>query len=535
MASELGKGLLRITSNYARLVFMVSMGIVLVPLVLNGATDIGFGLWGMLGATAGFGDMFKEIVQTSMNRELGDAYHRGDDAYFKKVINSAFVVSVTSMFFGVCIYAAIYFCLPLLNIEASWMPTARTIVIFQGISSAVAIGAAPLFNLYIVSERMGMYNAWLVAERSSYLLAAIVWVVLFPIDDPQETLVRFAITGALCAVCVVTLASLVMLFLDRRTLPKPSLADRTEIVSIVKTSGWNGVVSAALNMHIRLDQLLVNLWFGLAGNAVFVAAVRLASYIRMITVGMTDGLDVVAARLSSQQQGDRLTTLVPRVTKMHAMIAIPAAVFVLVYAPHLLELWIGKQLDDTQLQRCVTTVRILAIGMCARGISDGWIRLLYGAGYIKRYAPVILIGGLMNPIVAFTLFRSLHAEQHAGEVWSSFNAPAIAFASIFMTAHLLWIPRVVQRCLGVSVRTLVKPIIRPAIMGACLFVFGAILTRYYHIHTVLDLGVHVVAISVVGVVLLLVVVADPRDRGLVSAMLGKIVSRFRAPEPRENQ
>ena len=530
MASELGKGLLRITSNYARLVFMVSMGIVLVPLILNGATEIGFGLWGMLGATAGFGDMFKEIVQTSMNRELGDAYHRNDDSYFRKVINSAFVVSVTSMLFGICIYAIIYFCLPLLNIEESWMATARTIVIFQGIASAVAIGAAPLFNLYIVSERMGMYNAWLVAERSSYLIAAIIWVVLFPVDDPQQTLVRFAITGALSAVCVVTLASIVMLALDRRTLPKLSLADRTEIKSIVKTSGWNGVVSAALNLHIRLDQLLVNLWFGLVGNAVFVAAVRLASYIRMITVGMTDGLDVVAARLSSQQQGSRLSTLIPRVTKLHAMIAIPAAVVVLVYAPHLLELWIGKQLTDVQLDRCVTTVRILAIGMCARGISDGWIRVLYGAGYIKRYAPIILMGGVMNPIVAFTLYKSLPTEQNAGDVWSSFNAPAIAFACIFMTAHLLWIPRVVRRCLGVGVRTLVKPIIRPAIMGACLFAAGAVLTHYYHVASLLDLAIHVVIIGSVGMLLLITIVADQNDRALAKGAISRIRNRGKKPQ-----
>jgi O-antigen/teichoic acid export membrane protein len=526
MSSERSKFILRVSTNYARLLCMVSMGILLVPLVLEGTTEIGFGLWGMLGATAGFGDMFKEIVQTSMNRELGDAYHREDDTYFKKVINSAYIVSLSSTLFGVMIYAVIYLCIPLLNIEPEWAQTARTIVIFQGASSAVAIAAAPLFNLYIVSERMARYNAWLVLERFSYLLAAIIWIVLVPMDDPKETLLRFAMTGASIAVLVVCSAAIMMLCIDRRTIPKLSLADRVEMKKIVVTSGWNGVVSAALNLHIRLDQLLVNIWFGLAGNAVFVAAVRLSSYIRMVTIGMTDGLDVVAARMTSQKQDTKLTSLLPRITKLHALVAIPAATVVYMYAPYLLDYWIGKQLSPDQLQRCITTVRILIVGMCARSIADGWVRVLYGAGYIKRYAPVILLGGVLNPVTACVLYLLMPAELVPGSLWADVNAPAIAFASIFMTAHLLWLPRVVQRCVDVRPSALLKPIVRPALMGICIIASGYTLINTLGVESLLMLAVNIATMGALCVAFFVTFGADKDDRVILGSLVGAVLRKL---------
>ncbi len=515
MSTERGKFIIRISTNYARLLCMVTMGILLVPLILEGTTEIGFGLWGMLGATAGFGDMFKEIVQTSMNRELGNAYYRNDDSYFKRVMNSAYVVSSASTVFGFLIYALIYLCIPLLNIEQEWVGVGRQIVIYQGMSSAVAIAGAPLFNLYIVSERLAMYNAWLVLERSGYLMAAILWVVVFPFDDPKQTLLAFAITGASFAICVVFSAALVMLILDKRTIPKLGLSDRYEVKQILVTSGWNGVVSAALNLHIRLDQLLVNIWFGLAGNAVFVAAVRLSSYIRMITLGMTDGLDVVAARLTSQKRDDQLASLLPRVTKLHALVAIPAAATVYVYAPHLLDMWIGRQLTEDQLLRCVTTVRILIVGMCARSIADGWVRVLYGSGYIRRYAPTILLGGLLNPVIAGALYLSLPIEIEPGAFWANSNAPAIAFASIFVTVHLLWIPRIVNRCVGIPPRLLFVPIVRPALVAVGILVVSTILIRINEIQTLLTLAINVSITGLFCVIFFVSFGADREDREIM--------------------
>ena len=512
MASELARAAVRISTNYVRLMIMVVMGIVLVPIILDGSTDIGFGLWGLLGATAGFGDMFKEIVKTSMNRELGEAYHRHDDAYFKRVFNSALAVATGATVFGLFIYVVIYLCLPYLNIEENWMQSAKAVVIFQGIASAGAIAGAPLFNLYLASERMALYNTFLVTERASYLVSAIFWMILYPDPDPQTNLVRFAITGALMTIAVIAASSILMMILDRRTIPRPALASRDEIKQIIHTSGWNGVMSAALNMHIRLDQLLVNIWFGLAGNAVFVAAVRLASYVRMITIGMTDGLDVVAARLTSQNQAQRLNQLLPRITKLHAIIAIPAATIVVVYAPDLLRLWIGKHLDENQLKITITVVRIITVGMAARSISDGWITVLYGAGYVRKYAPIVLLGGLLNPILAYALYVLLPNNAAPGEISSSFNAAAISFSSIFIGLHLLWIPRIVRSCLQVPMGLLFVPILRPALVGALLAFLSVVYRRALPVDTALILALHAIVLAITGGLLTLLLVPDAQDR-----------------------
>ena len=527
MSSELSKGIFRIGSNYARLVLTVILGILLVPLILEGATDVGFGLWGLLGATAGLGDMFKEVVQTSMNRELGDAYHSDDDHKFRRVFNSALVVSLCATLFGVLIYGIIYFVIPMLNITDDWIAAARTVVLFQALASCVSIACAPLFNLYLIAERMITYNLLLVFERSSYFWAAIVWVVLNPSDDPQQTLVQFAATGAIITVIVVVLAAVSMLILDKRTRPSRALVDRAEVRSIITTSGWNGVMTIALNMHIRLSQLLVNIWFGLTANAIFAAAVRLSSYIRMVTTGMTDGLDIVAARLTAQNQKDSIGKLLPQITKFHGLIAIPACVVVFIYTPALLEVWVGKHFEKEQLEICIITVRVLAIGMAARGVSDGWLRVLYGAGYIQKYAPLILIGGAINPLLSFALFLSLPNNEASQTVLASFHAPAIAFTLIFIGIHFGGVQLVVRKYLGVSPVVLCKVLFRPVIIGLVIGGVAYTMREAFPVERFRDLLVHFTLIGAALLPLLVIVGFDKDETRVVKEIVVKAISKLR--------
>lgn len=527
MSSEFSKGIFRVGSNYLRLVLTVSLGIMIVPLILDGATDVGFGLWGLLGATAGLGNMFKEVVQTSMNRELGDAYHSDDDHKFRQVFNSALVVSGCATLFGILIYAAIYIVIPLLNIEEGWLEAARMIIIFQTIASCVSIALAPLFNLYIISERMITYNLLLVLDRSSYFWAAVVWVVMYPSDDPQQTLVRFAGTGAMISVVVVVVAAVVMLMMDKRTRPSPSLIDKGEVKSIISTSGWNGVISVALNMHIRLSQLLINVWFGLAANAVFAASVRLSSYIRMVTTGMTDGLDIVAARLTAQNKKDSIGALLPQITKLHGLVAIPACTVVFIYAPPLLSVWIGRHFTPDQLEICVMTVRVLAIGMAARGISDGWLRVLYGAGYVQKYAPLILVGGLINPILSFALYAALPNRGAEESILASYHAPAITFSLIFIVVHFIGIQFMVRKYLGVSPKVLCfvlwRPMVFTALLGAC--AYG--LRQQFEIERFLDLVLHMAAIAAIAIPLIILIGLDSSEQTMLRQAIKRVAKKIR--------
>ena len=91
--SELRRGVLRICSNYIRLGLMIILGLLTVPILLAGVGPVGFGLWGLLGATVGLGDLFKEIVQEAKSAGLAGRYHvyaslapyTGNDIEFYKI------------------------------------------------------------------------------------------------------------------------------------------------------------------------------------------------------------------------------------------------------------------------------------------------------------------------------------------------------------------------------------------------------------------------------------------------------------------
>jgi len=90
---------------------------------------------------------------------------------------------------------------------------------------------------------------------------------------------------------------------------------------------------------MRLDQLLMNV-FGVMANSFFGFGMQLASYARMITVGMTDGLDAVAARMGATREAGALQGLLTQTTRLHALVALPAGAAVIILADPLVALWL---------------------------------------------------------------------------------------------------------------------------------------------------------------------------------------------------
>jgi uncharacterized membrane protein len=107
----------------------------------------------------------------------------------------------------------------------------------------------------------------------------------------------------------------------------------------------------------------------------------------------------------------------------------------------------------------------MALGMVTRAISDGWIRILYGAGHVTCYAPLVIAGGIANPLLAGLLLLVLPASVRITAVcWS--------FSTVLFVVHGILIPIAGARALGISSVKLVSPLLRPLIVA---LVFAPIL------------------------------------------------------------
>ncbi|MFG0285535.1 MAG: lipopolysaccharide biosynthesis protein, partial [Phycisphaerales bacterium JB039] len=332
----------------------------------------------------------------------------------------------------------------------------------------------------------------------------------------RSAVIVYAWVSALLMIGSVILAAALMVALDRRTAPRPQLASREGARAVLAVGGWNSLTLLASNMHIRLDQLLMNLFLGLKLNAVFTVAVTLGSYARMTTVGVTSGVDAVAARLSARAPGGAVAVLLHHSTRLHALVALPAAAGILLLTGPILHVWLGRRLDPQSMQMAVTLTQLILIGVTARAISDGWFRVLYGAGHIRRYAPLVLAGGLANPVIAIGLLLTLPDPIR-------YTGPAISYAAIIVSLHFVAAPRIVADVLGLRYREILAPVLRPLaatlIMAPAPVVGRVVISTW----TPLSLGAVIFAAGAVyaGAAWLLVV-RDHERRRIRAATLGRL-------------
>ena len=457
MPSEARRAVTRIGTNYARLFISLVSGVILVPLLFAWLGKSAFGLISLLGASVGIAALAQDVIRQSLIRELAAGYHAGDEP-FRRAYNSAYVLSFAAAAFTAIAFIALYFLIPVLNIEPGLVSAARWLIGAEGVYVTLLLPVAPAFNMYVVTERFVFHNFYTAAFRSNYLIAAIILYFWFDFADPGAALKAYALLTVSLNLILLALAVVRMVLIDRRLIPSPRYVSRDTLREISRTFGWNTGVILAMNLHERIPQFIVNIAFGLGTNALYGLALRLAGYVRMMTLGMTFGLDAVSSRLSAADDHERIKALIHHATRLHAMAALPGALFVFTLAEPLLRLWVGRHLEnpDHDIPLTVTLVQIMMFALMSRAISDGWIKILYGAGHVKRYAPLVLVGGVLNPIVAVLLLMLMPESLRL-------NAPAIAFAVVLTIVHMLLLPVVGARCLEVRVRDMIGPVLRPAL------------------------------------------------------------------------
>jgi O-antigen/teichoic acid export membrane protein len=466
MPSEFRRGTIRIASNYARLFATFILGLIYVPVFINTLGNEAFGLIGLVGSSIGLAAMFSAIALTALNRELTKSYHSSDRRDFLRTYNSAWAVSIGMGIVAACSFGVLYLCLPLLEISNEMMTAAKWVVIAKGSNSVITVVIAPAYLMWKISERMVIHNLLHTAERACELLSILVLIYFVGVSDPSTGLIAYAGIYFVLSTAVQATGAFGFMMIESGLVPNPAHFSWSDVRQVLKTGGWNSIVVTAINLHIRLDQIIMNIFFGLImGNAIFSIAVRLTSYVRMLANGVTWGLDIVSARLSttenepeskSRRRSMSLGELVQHSTLLHAMVTFPAGLMMILYAEPIIRLWVSREIADPEVfAKSVVLTRILAIGMIGRSIANGWERVLYGAGHIRRYAPMILLGGLTNPVIAIVLIAYLPLSI-------AYAGPSIAYAVVFLTVHFIGMPIVASRVLAISTGEVLAPLLRPA-------------------------------------------------------------------------
>ena len=458
----------RVAANYAGLFSNLVIGIFLVRELIRVLGEDGFGLVSLFGMTVGVGIMIQDIVRQTMIRELGAAYHR-KDVDFKSIQACAFGVVTIACIVACMVFTVFWSTVPLFSIPENLIGPGQWFIVAKAIQCICFTLAAPLFNLFVITERMFLANLFVVNERFMLLLSILGVGLISELSTGQKVVIY---GFASCAAASFTYLSgaVLITIIDRKTRPQLNLINTAGVKHILKNSIYQGSAITAVNLHVRIGAFIVNLFVGLSANLVYGLGLQFASYIRQAAAGMTLGLDAVATRFSVGSAQQDVRWLVRRSTQMHAAVIFPVAAFALLFSSDLIELWVGDILKETNPSKhlLIPMIFAVAIGISARALSDAWIQILYGAGKIKTYIFPLVIASACNPVLAIIVSILLPAK------WAGLGPP-IAMSILFLTIHCGWIGRIAHKELGAHFVDLITPLIGPcigtaiAVLATCLF------------------------------------------------------------------
>lgn len=467
--AETKNHLLRISSNYIRLLSTLTFGIFVVPLSIRWLGDDAFGIISLLGANIGLAGVFRQIIQNSLVRELGQAYHGDEDKFHQSYVTICIIALVGSIFSAIS-FGIVLLLLPVFKIPDEFVASARWFVVGQGTYTTVMTLLAPILNMYLVKERFVGYNLWYIGVRLGNILSIIILGYIIVIDDPALGLALHGLTWAALAILGMVIAAAIMVGKDRRLMFRIKGSDKHARSQVLSTFSWNTGVQIAMNLHEQIPPLLLNLFFGTLANAAWGVGFRFVAYIRMCTTGVQFGSDAVSARLTAgdDSEGSRkkLQRLMYVQTKLTAMIALPAAIIVFVYGWPIFDVWVGKSLTSYNevMPTAVIISRILAVALMARAISDSWLMILYGAGFVKAYAPWVFAGGIFAPLASIVLMLTLPDSMIV-------YAPPTMFAVVLVVVHLIGLPIIAGRCLHIKPSSLLialcPPLVAVGVALAC--------------------------------------------------------------------
>ena len=458
--SEAKRGLIRICANYARQVAVVLLGVALLPLLVHSLGEEGFGLVMLMGLTAGVAGALNQIVVGSLSRELGAAFNSPDPQEFLRTYNTAVVLSPLVALLSLIVFGVLIALVPVIfNVEGPFVNAARWFLGAQGIFMFFTVALVPMFNMYLISERMAQHNLWITCQRSSFVAAALI-LLLLDLSEPQAVIAYGIISVSLAVMIRLIATATIVIRLRRLLLPRPSFFCSRALRSIVHVGGWNLFGNLSRELQIPTHAYLMNWWMGLGGNFIFGTASALVLVIQRVAFGITDGVGVVSARLSTTEGNAPVRRLIHHTTRLAGTMAFPAAAVLMVLAEPILVVLVSHGVEDpVKFQQMAVLLRLLGPGMAMYCVSEGWVRIFYGAGHVHRYALLLLAGGIANPLIAIALLISLPESLR-------YIGPAAAYLSVMVLVAMIIFPVWCARFVELRFADMFTPLIRPLMVTA---------------------------------------------------------------------
>ena len=439
-----------ILANYASQLYVTAAGIVMVPLYIKYMGAEAYGLVGFFAMLQAWFNLLDMGLTPTMARESA----RFNGGAISVLDYRRLARALEGVFAGVALLGGALLLALARPIAAQWLNASQ-------LPLDAITGALQLMAIIIALRWMcGLYRGVITgAERLVWLsgfnslIATGRFVLILPVlmfvSASPLAFFRFQLGMA-----VLEVAGLA--WMAYRLLPPIPAGQRIRwqwapLKPVLKFSLSIAFTSSIWVLVTQTDKLLLSKILPLADYGYFTVAVLVASGIMIVSGPISSALLPRMTRLQAEGQHDALIAVYRQATQLVTVIAMPAALVLIFFAPQVLWAWTG---DATLVHQAAPVLRLYAVGYAFLAVGAFPYYLQYAKGNLRLH----LIGSAL--FVLLLIPSVIWATTHYGMTgagWAWLISNAVYF--------VLWTPLVHRRfAQGMHLDWLWTDIARPAVL-----------------------------------------------------------------------
>jgi O-antigen/teichoic acid export membrane protein len=419
-----------VVASYVSQIYMVAIGIVLMPTYLRFMGAESYGLIGFYSMLQGWFMLLDVGLTPTMIRET--ARFRGGALDALKL--RRFVKAIEGIFYAVGTLAAVLMIAGSHSIATGWLKV-HTLPIVE-VRNAIVLIAAIISMRWVSSVYKGAVNGF---ERLVWLggfniaIATLRFVIVIPVI----VLVGATPTVFFSYQLIIAIIEVASLHIkSHRLLPQIPLGaeigwNLSPLKGTLRFSLIIAITSSAWIVVTQTDKLLLSKLLPLSDYAYFTLAVLVAGGVNLLGGPISSAL--IPRMVTLQEAGDEagMMLLYRNATQAVAVIAVPAALILACFSKQILMAWTGSQIVS---QAAAPVLTMYALGNGILAISSFPYFLQFAKGDLKLH--LIGSGLFVVTLIPSLIWGTMHyGTVGAGYAWLLANALYLVF----------WVPMVHRR------------------------------------------------------------------------------------------
>lgn len=380
---------------YLRMLVTLCIGLYTSRLVIRALGIADYGVYDVVAGAVAMFSIFTTSLSTAISRFLTYHLASGGIGLLKRIFSASVTIQliVASLILIAGMPIGLWAVNDFLDIPSSSIPDANWVLVCAVLSFMVNLLSVPYNAAIIAHERMGAFATISIIETVLKLGAA-ASLYLFLND-------RLAIYGLLQLAVAITTRLCYTIYCRRQFAECHFrfVFDKSILKEMFGFAGWNLFGTTAYIFNTQGVNIISNLFFGVIVNAARGITMHVQSLLTLFANSFTTALNPQITKSYAKGEYEYMFALIVRGSKISFFLMLVISLPIILEAPFLLNLWLGKYPTET-----IIFVRLALVGTMVDFLGNSTANAVWATGKIRRYYLVTTPVGILVFPISYLLF-----------------------------------------------------------------------------------------------------------------------------------